>query len=165
MQEMQVQSLGQEDPLEKRMATHSSILAWRIPWTEEPGRLQVDSVSLPHGPQESDLTCWLNKNKVLVAGVGMGRGFPGGTSGKEPASQCRRHERYRLNPWVRKTHQRRVQRPPHPQYSCLENPMDRGAWRATVHRVAKSQTLLKGLNMHLWYGQTWIGPEKFSFLL
>ena len=35
-----VQSLGQEDPLEKRMATHSSILAWRIPWTEEPGGLQ-----------------------------------------------------------------------------------------------------------------------------
>ena len=39
-QEMQVQSLGQEDPLEEGMATHSSILAWRIPWTEEPGRLQ-----------------------------------------------------------------------------------------------------------------------------
>ena len=38
--EMQVQSLGQEDPLEEEMATHSSILAWRIPWTEEPGRLQ-----------------------------------------------------------------------------------------------------------------------------
>ena len=37
MQETQVQSLGQEEPLEKEMATHSSILAWRIPWTEEPG--------------------------------------------------------------------------------------------------------------------------------
>ena len=36
-QEMWVQSLGQEDPLEKRMATHSSILAWKIPWTEETG--------------------------------------------------------------------------------------------------------------------------------
>ena len=35
-----VRSLGQEDPLEKGMATHSTILAWRIPWTEEPGRLQ-----------------------------------------------------------------------------------------------------------------------------
>ena len=35
-----VQSLGREDPLEKEMATHSSILAWKIPWTEEPGRLQ-----------------------------------------------------------------------------------------------------------------------------
>ena len=38
-QEMQVRSLGREDPLEKRMATRSSILAWRIPWTEEPGGL------------------------------------------------------------------------------------------------------------------------------
>ena len=35
-----VRSLGQEDPLEEEMATHSSILAWKIPWTEEPGRLQ-----------------------------------------------------------------------------------------------------------------------------
>ena len=40
MQETQIFSLGQEDPLEKGMATHSSILAWRILWTEEPGRLQ-----------------------------------------------------------------------------------------------------------------------------
>ena len=40
MQQTEVRSLGQEDPLEKGMATHSSILAWRIPWTEEPGRLQ-----------------------------------------------------------------------------------------------------------------------------
>ena len=40
MQETWVRSLGWEDPLEKGMATHSSILAWRIPWTEEPGRLQ-----------------------------------------------------------------------------------------------------------------------------
>ena len=38
-QEIRVRSLGQEDPLEKGMATHSSILAWRIPWTEEPGKL------------------------------------------------------------------------------------------------------------------------------
>ena len=40
MQEMQVRSLGQKDPLEKGMATHSSVLAWRFPWTEEPGGLQ-----------------------------------------------------------------------------------------------------------------------------
>ena len=40
MQETEVQSLGQEDPLEKGMAPHSSILAWQIPWTEEPGGLQ-----------------------------------------------------------------------------------------------------------------------------
>ena len=40
MRDTQVQSLSQEDPPEKGMATHSSILAWRIPWTEEPGQLQ-----------------------------------------------------------------------------------------------------------------------------
>ena len=40
MQETQVQSLGQEDPLEKDVATHASVLAWRILWTEEPGGLQ-----------------------------------------------------------------------------------------------------------------------------
>ena len=50
MQETRVQYLGQEDPLEKRMATHSSILAWRIPWTEEPCGLQS------MGLQESDTT-------------------------------------------------------------------------------------------------------------
>ena len=45
VQETQVQSLGQENPLEKEMATYSSILAWEIPWTEGPGRLQ--SMGLP----------------------------------------------------------------------------------------------------------------------
>ena len=68
MQETWLRSLGWEDPLEKEMATHSSIPAWRIPWTEEPG-----------GPL---------------------------------------------------------------QYSCLENPMHRGTWRATVHGVTKSWTQL-----------------------
>ena len=45
MQETQVRSLGQEDPLEEEMATHSSILAWEIPWTEEPGGLQSTGVT------------------------------------------------------------------------------------------------------------------------
>ena len=48
-QEMQVQSLGQEDPLEKGMATHFSILNWKIPWTEESGGLQsMDSQRVGH---------------------------------------------------------------------------------------------------------------------
>ena len=51
-----VQFLGQEDPLEKEMAAHSSILAWRIPWTEEPDKLQS------MGSQESDTTWRLNHN-------------------------------------------------------------------------------------------------------
>ena len=57
MQETQVQSLGQEDPLEKEMATHSSILAWRIPWTEETGGLTVHGVA-----KESDITERLTSN-------------------------------------------------------------------------------------------------------
>ena len=54
MQETPVQLLGREGPLEKRMATHSSILAWRIPWTEESGRLQF------MGSRGSDMTEQLN---------------------------------------------------------------------------------------------------------
>ena len=45
MQKTQVHFLGWEDPLEKEMATHSSIIAWRIPWTEEPGQATVHGVS------------------------------------------------------------------------------------------------------------------------
>ena len=51
MQEMWVQSLGQEDPLEKEMATHSSVVAWDIQWTEEPGGLQSYRVA-----KDSDMT-------------------------------------------------------------------------------------------------------------
>ena len=56
---MQVQSLGGEDLLEKEMATHSSILAWKVPWTEESGGLQ--SIVL----QKSDITEQLNIQKVI----------------------------------------------------------------------------------------------------
>ena len=52
MQEIRVQSLGWEDSLEKEVASHSSILAWKIPWTEEPGWLQS------MGSQELDVTEW-----------------------------------------------------------------------------------------------------------
>ena len=49
MQETRVQSLGWEDPLEKEMATHSSVLAWKIPWTEEPDKLQyIESQRVRH---------------------------------------------------------------------------------------------------------------------
>ena len=50
MQETQVQFLGPEDPLEKEMATHSTVLAWKVPWTEDPGGPQST------GSQESDTT-------------------------------------------------------------------------------------------------------------
>ena len=61
---MQVQFLGREDPLEKGMATHSSILSWRIPWTEEPGGVQFT------GSKELDTTevTWLTI-KIMEAEV------------------------------------------------------------------------------------------------
>ena len=58
MQETRVRSLGGEDPLEKGMTTHSSILAWEIPWTEEPGGYS------PRGHRESDTTAGLNSNVI-----------------------------------------------------------------------------------------------------
>ena len=64
MQKAWIQSLGQEDPLEKGMASHSSILAWRIPWIEEPGRLQ------PMGsPKSQDLTEQLTLSQVVIFNI------------------------------------------------------------------------------------------------
>ena len=65
MRETQVQSLGQEDPQEEEMATHSSILAWEIPWTEEPGELWS-----MRSQSQTQLSIWAkhkisNKNSVL----------------------------------------------------------------------------------------------------
>ena len=82
MQETQVRSLGREDPLEEEMATHSSILAWRIPWTEESGRHLAGTL---YGRQSSDFQSHFTDKKV-------------------------------------------------------ENPMDKGDWRAIVNGVTESQT-------------------------
>ena len=60
MQETQVQSLRLEDPLEKGMATHSSILAQKIPWTEEPGEATVHGVT-----KELDMTEWLTRRRSI----------------------------------------------------------------------------------------------------
>ena len=60
MQETWVQSLGQEDPLQKEMATHSSILAWETPWTVEPEGLQST------GWQESDMTDHTHTHSVIL---------------------------------------------------------------------------------------------------
>ena len=57
----------------------------------------------------------------------------GSASGKEPTCQCWKYKKCRTDPWVRKISWRRVWKPL--QYSCLENPMDRRAWWATVHRI------------------------------
>ena len=76
-QEMQVQSLGQEDPLDTEMATHSSIPAWEIPRTKEPGGLQS------MGLQESDITLRLDSNNKDL---------------KMP--RCRGHYRSLGNKWI-----------------------------------------------------------------
>ena len=116
--------------LEKEMATRSSVLALRIPGTGEPGGLpSMGSHRVGH--DWSDLAArstW---------------GFPGGASGKEHSCQWRKHKRCEFHPWLEdRGHDNPL------QYSCLENPMDRGAWWATVHGVTKSQTWLKWLSMH-----------------
>ena len=106
MWETWVQSLGREDPLEKEIATHSSTLAWKIPWTEEPGRLQsMGSQSDTTERLHFHLHTYLDfpggsvaKNLLANAGdVGL---IPG--SGRSPGEG-------NGNPL---------------QYSCLENPVD-----------------------------------------
>ena len=126
MQETWVQSLGQEDPLEKGMATHSSILAWIIPWTLEPGGLQsMGSQRIRHDLATIQqavfkyLSCIIgSEGKVFACNAGDPSLIPGSGRSLEEGNS------YPL------------------QYSCLGNPMDRGAWWATVHGVAKSQMQL-----------------------
>ena len=81
VQETWVQFLGWEDLLEKEMATHSSILAWKIPWREEPGKLQ--SMQSQSQTRLSNFTSILHQRDQ--------EGFLSGTSGKESACQCMRH--------------------------------------------------------------------------
>ena len=111
MQETWVQSLGQEDPLEKEMATHSSILAWKIPWIEDPGRIQsMGSQRVGH-----DWATSLHFTKVpRVSGEAyefVSVILPRWLSGKESAYQCRRHRRLGFSPWVGKIPWRRKLQP------------------------------------------------------
>ena len=66
MRETRVQSLGQEDPLEKEMAKHSSTLAWRIPWTEEPGRLQSTGLQGVRHDWATSLSLIISERHVLT---------------------------------------------------------------------------------------------------
>ena len=122
----QVQTLGRDDPLEKGMATRqSSILAWKIPWQEEPGGLQSMVTKRWIGLSNFHLHTffWLprwfsGKNCACQAGdMGL---VPG--SGRSP-------EEGNGNPL---------------QHSCLGNPADGGAWWATGQRVAESWTQHSG---------------------
>ena len=93
MRETWVRSLGWEDPLEKEMANHSSTLAWKIPWTEKPGRLQSTGLKRVGHDWATSLSLSFHS---------LSQGFSGGTSGKETTCQCRRQKRCRFYPWVGK---------------------------------------------------------------
>ena len=111
MQETWVQSLGWEDPLEKGMATHSRILAWKIPWTEEPGGLQsMEWQRVGHNWSKlTHMHTFLYSIKLFWRGI-------------EENSRMGKTGEGNGNPL---------------QYPCLENPMDRGAWWAAIHGVAE----------------------------
>ena len=104
MQEIRVQSLGQEDPLEKEVAAHSSTPAWKIPWMEKPGRLQS------MGSQS-----WTRLSNFM--------GFPGGSDSKAPV--CNAGDPGSI-PGLGRSSGEGNGSPL--WYSCLENPMDEGAW-------------------------------------
>ena len=131
MQEARVQSLGQEDPLEKEMVTHSSTLAWKIPWTEECGGLQsMGSQRVGHGlatPLYFTLLYWTG---YLVLGL------PWRLSSKESPGQFKRHGSIPSPGRSRREENRNSL-----WYSSLENSKDRGAWWATVHGVPKESWL------------------------
>ena len=115
IQETWVRSLGWEDALEKEMAPHSSILAWKIPWTKEPGRLQS-----------------MGSQRVGHDSATSLQGFPDSSVGKESA--CNAGDlglipRLGRSPGEGKGYPL--------DYSGLENSMDRGPWWATVHGVTR----------------------------
>ena len=152
MRETRVQSLGQEDPLEKAMATHSSILAWRIPWTEEPGRLQsTGSQRVRHDWATSlhftSFFLWLSSipapHSSTLAWKIHGRGSLVGCSpwGRwESDTTERLHFHFSLS-CIGEENGIPL------QCSCLENPRDSGAWWAAVYGVAQSLTRLKRLSI------------------
>ena len=113
--EMRFPSLSQEDALEEGMATHSSILSWRIPWTEEPGSYS------PWGRKGSDMTERLTHTHI------PNNGFPGGAVVKNlPANAGDAREGGSI-PGSEKSPGGGNGNPV--QYSCLENPTDRGPQR------------------------------------
>ena len=149
MQETRVWSLVWEDTLEKEMAAHSSTLAWKIPWTVEPGRLpSMGSQRVGHDWATSlslskrlSMHIW-HPTPVLLPGKSHGRRSLVGCSpwGPWESDMTKRlHFPFSLscigegngNPL---------------QCSCLENPRDGGAWWAAVYGVAQSRTRLKRLS-------------------
>ena len=103
-------------------------------------------IKLPYDPAIPLLGIYPEKTTILkdTRTPCVHSGFPGGTSGKEPACQYRRCRELGLVPGLGRSSGEGNGNPL--QYSCLENPMDRGVWWATVHGAAKSRTRLKQLS-------------------
>ena len=141
MQETCVQFLGWEDPLEKGLAIHSSILAWRIPWTEEPGRLQsvgsqrvghdwaTDNTTTTYFPEKfTYIKLWVISTKPWAFQVALVVKNP-------PAKAGDTWDTY----WIPGSGRSpEIENGNQLQCFCLENSMDGGACQATVHGVAKS---------------------------
>ena len=136
MRETWVQSLGWKDPLEKEMETHSSTLSWKIPWMEEPGRLQS---MCPHNWATLLLLFHVTKQASQVALVV-----------KNPTTNPGDAKEADLIPgWGRFPGKRHGNPLP---YSRLENLMNRGVWVgaggwAIIHRVTESRTWLSMLSI------------------
>ena len=156
MQETRVPSLGRENPLEKEMATHSSILAWRIPWTEEPGGLQstglqrvghnwATSLSLSFFPLTSSIGITSEKavapHSSTLAWKIPWTEEPGRLQSMGSLSRAR------LSDFTFTFHFHALEKEMATHSSVLApgNPRDGGAWWAAVYGVAQSRTLLKRL--------------------
>ena len=172
IQEIQVWSLGQEVPLEKGMATYSSILVWRISWTEETGRLQSshafistaagsmwlkyisETLSWKWSSMKTNtmwkLWDWVTEylymyteyRKHMYIEYRKQSGILIFKTDKlyYICFLCTKQEQVMATTDSRRSHKDRNDNPL--QYSCLGNPMARGAWWATVHGAAKSWTWL-----------------------
>ena len=167
MQETQVRSLGQEDPLEKEMATHLSTLAWKIPRMEKPSRLQsMGSQRVRHSLGTKQHRASLGGSEGLTLGSGAlncpwkhvcpteDQNCSGNTVNllcniwrvvcTYSVSACYAGDLGSISGSGRSPgggHGNPL------QYSCLENPRVRRAWWATVHRVTKRRTQLKWEHM------------------
>ena len=130
VQETQIWSLGQKDPLEKEMATHSSILAWRIPRTEKPGRLQsTGSQRVGHGWANNTFFVLIYLPSIQVLCLYL--------------NAMQRQNIFKLKAKIIPLEGASLAEQLVMNLSAMqENPMDRGAWQAIVHGVAKSPTWL-----------------------
>ena len=146
MQETQVWSLGWEDPLEKEVATHSNILAWRIPWTEEPVGLEAIGSISKHDCKKN----YLNHLTICsIHYIYIYTGFPSGSVVKNPPTNAgNKGDEGSISSLGRSPGRGNGNSL---QYPCQDSSMDRRACWARVHRITKSQTWLKGLGTHRWH--------------